>query len=56
MTECAQRDAEGSRHDSAAIDDAEDSRGGDGAHADEAHVVAIDLSTAVICEMGRMAG
>ena len=43
VAEGAQRDAERSRHDAQRFEDADDAGGGDGAHADEAHVVAIDL-------------
>ncbi len=38
-----ERDAEGSGHDAERFHDAEDARGGDGAHADEADVAAEDL-------------
>ncbi len=43
VTEGVQCDAEGAGNDAQRFEDADDSRGGDGAYADEAHVVAIDF-------------
>src|SRR5208337_2157716 len=45
VTEGVQRDAERARHHAQRLEDAYEAGGGDGAHADETHIIAVDFGS-----------
>ena len=52
VAEGLQRDAERSSNHAQRLEDADDAGGGDGAHGDEAHVIAIDVRTPSCAKWG----